>query len=169
MIIHSGSIFAGMVIPISGILKCLLRCRITWKYHCVAFSDSRANDFFASEKFFQQLCTNASATPLGVNDNFHYQDRVLMLTKRNNGQRCLAFINDLTPEIFSDNKTVFLCPIFIKIAEALVQTRGFNSMRIKPIFDIPHCVGIVITPHIIRRIICHCNRPPCKFKLRTIY
>ena len=145
-IIHCSSILIGVVVLIPCMFKCLLRCYIARKYHCVTFLYDKTNDFFAIKKFFQQLAANTPPTPLRINNDFHNQYCMFVLAKGNNSKRYVAFTNNLAPKILPNNKSIFICPIFIKSSKAFIQTCGINSTFIQPAFNKVHCVGIIITP-----------------------
>lgn len=148
-VIHCSSILIGVVILIPCMFKRFLRCYIARKYHCVTFLYSKPSDFLVTKQFFQQLAANSPATPLGINNDFHNEYCMFALTKSNNGKRYVAFTNNLAPKILPNNKSIFICPIFIKSSKAFVQTCGINSTFIQPVFNEVHCFGIIIIPNII--------------------
>ena len=145
-VIHCCSILIGVVVLIPCMFKCLLRCYIARKYHCVTFLYGKTNDFFAVKKFFEQLAANPPATLLGINNDFHNQYCMFVLTKSNNSKRYVAFTNNLAPKILPNNKSIFICPKFIKSSKAFIQTCEMNSTFIQPVFNEVHCVGIIIIP-----------------------
>ena len=81
---------------------------------------SKTEDFMVFKKFFQDFYADPLTAFFWRNNYFHNRYVPLMLAKSNHRQWVIIFANHFAPEIFSDIKAIFVCPIIIKSAKPLV-------------------------------------------------